>query len=254
MAGAVLLHAGVAAAGPHIDGPHFEGMGPNGVSDTSGMDAIAFRTNDPPGRFFPGRYFEYKAQFYLKKRDYREALQMYELAGFWANKVAQYNVGLIYYNGIGVTADPVLGVAWLGIAAENHDDLADRALQVAYASLSPEQRQQADGAWRVLDAKYGDAVSLPRALKQYRVEVASVTGSHLGFLGNVRVYETGTDNPLGEPGFRYYHRQGDAEDKLIEQITGRVTVGAVMPLNVSGDAKANASQTLLVDPSGAGSH
>ena len=46
---------------------------------------------DPPGRVFPGKYFEYKAQFYLHKHDYRMALDMFELAGFWADKRAQYD-------------------------------------------------------------------------------------------------------------------------------------------------------------------
>lgn len=224
------------------------GGAPNFSSSQINAGSLIF--SDPPGNFFPGKYFEYKAQFYLKKKDYREALDLFELAGFWANKVAQYNAGLMYYNGIGdVPVDKVRGVAWLGIAAEGHDDLAVRALQVAYASLSVQERQQAGLAWKQLDEKYGDAVSLPRALKRYGLEARSATGSHVGFVGNLQVYETAPGNdPLGESGFRYYSRQANERDALIGKITGHVTVGAVVPLKISDEARVNASQTPLTAP------
>ena len=107
--------------------------------------------SDPPGRVFPGKYFEYKAQFYLHKHDYRFALDMFELAGFWANKRAQYNTGIMYFNGIGVPVDKARGAAWLGIAAENHDDLTVAMLQSAYAQLSDSEKQQAQNIWQELD-------------------------------------------------------------------------------------------------------
>ena len=91
-----------------------------------------------------------------KKQDYASALRLFELSGYWADKVAQYNAGIMYFNGIGVPTDKVLGTAWLGIAAEAHDSLADQALQAAYAELTPEQRSQADVAFQQLDEKYGD--------------------------------------------------------------------------------------------------
>jgi hypothetical protein len=222
----------------------------NGGANFGPIGAASMSFNDPPGNFFPGKYFEYKAQFYLKKKDYREALDLFELAGFWANKVAQYNAGLMYYNGIGnVPTDRVRGVAWLGIAAEAHDDLAVHALQVAYASLSKDERQQAAALWKDLDAKYGDAVSLPRALQRYDMEAKTATGSHLGFVGNLRVYELGTGgSALGESGFGYYRRQEGGRDALLDKITGHVTVGAVRALKVGDEAKVNASQVPLSEP------
>jgi hypothetical protein len=223
--------------------------GPLLANQVSGLDTAAFATNDPPGRVFPGKYFEYKAQFYLKKKDYRQALNLFELAGFWANKIAQYNAGLMYYNGIGVPPDPVRGVAWLGIAAEAHDDLAVRALQLAYASLSAEQQHQSAQLWKQLDEKYGDAVAVPRALQRYDAEARNVTGSRVGFIGDLRVYETGPGaSSLGEAGFTYYRRQDHTADALLDTITGHVTVGNVVPLKVSDEAKAGASRTPLVEP------
>ena len=220
--------------------------GSAGAIGQGGMDRASYRSNDPPGRIFPGHYFEYKARFYLKKGDYRAALQMFELAGFWANKIAQYNAGIMYYNGIGVPVDRVRGVAWLGIAAEAHDDLADRALSVAYASLNDAEKRSADALWRQLAQKYGDAVSVRRALDNYAMETRAITGSHVGFVDDVRAYETGPGAAtLGEAGSTYYARQAQTRDALISKITGHVTVGAVGPLDVPKDVLQKASQTPL---------
>jgi|SRR5450432_366787 len=211
----------------------------------SGMDAIGVW--DEPGHFFPGRYYEHKAQFYLKTKNYRAALEMFELSGFWADKIAQYNAGLMYFNGIGVAADKPRGVAWLHIAAEAHDDLADRALQLAYADLTAEQRAEADATWRQLDAKYGDSVALPRALNQYNQDLAGITGSHLGFvIGNLSIQEVGgAGDGLAEIGAVYLRRQDKTMKQMIDRITGHVTVGAVQPLKVSADARVNASTTAI---------
>jgi TPR repeat protein len=188
--------------------------------------------SDPPGRVFPGKYFEYKAQFYLHKHDYRFALDMFELAGFWANKRAQYNTGIMYFNGIGVPVDKARGAAWLGIAAENHDDLTIAMLQSAYAQLSDSEKQQAQNIWQELDGKYGDATAIPRALHNFGVETGNVTGSHVGFVGNLMIAERGSDNPEAQPASDYYRRQREQRDELISTITGHVTVGAVTTLPV----------------------
>jgi len=189
--------------------------------------------SDPPGRVFPGKYFEYKAQFYLHKHDYRAALEMFELAGFWANKRAQYNAGIMYFNGIGVPVDKARGAAWLGIAAENHDDLSIATLQTAYTELSANEKQQAQNIWQDLDAKYGDAKAIPRALHNFGVETANVTGSHVGFMGNnLVISEKGSDDPNFVPASDYYRRQREQRDELISTITGHVTVGAVTTLPV----------------------
>ena len=233
-----LLLAGTAslasAAGGVVGLSGFEPTGVPSWAGGSGLDSVGSRLSDPPGRIFPGKYFEYKAQFYLHKGDYAEALRLFELAGFWANKRAQYNAGVMYYNGIGVPADRTRGVAWLGIAAENHDDLSDSTLQTTYASLSAGEKAEADQIFRQLDEKYGDSVSIPRALKQFGVETHNIVGSHVGFTGgNVQVAEVGTDDTSYRPGAYFYRKQRDERDALISTVTGHVTVGAVMALPVA---------------------
>src|SRR5258706_14357890 len=88
---------------------------------------------DAPSRYFPGKYFEQKAQFYLKKQDYRTALRLFELSGYWADKVAQYNAGIMYFNGIGVPTDKVLGTAWPRRAAQTHHNPPQQAPPARHA-------------------------------------------------------------------------------------------------------------------------
>jgi len=198
---------------------------------------------DEPSSFIPGRYFEHKAQFYLKNKDYRAALEMFELTGFWGNKLSQYNAAAMQFNGIGVPVDKVRGVAWLRIAAESHGDVADNALKAADAELNDAQRVEAEALWRELDAKYGNKVTLDRALARYQSDLRNSTG-HGIWKGNLQVYETGGH---GTP------VTGEAFDKtrdkefaaFIEQLTGSVTVGKVRTLAVPDDVKGNASTTRI---------
>ncbi|HEY2395839.1 MAG TPA: hypothetical protein VGH81_07690 [Rudaea sp.] len=213
-------------------------------SASFGARDFIMNNNDPPGRDFPGRYFEWKAQFYLRKKDYEEALRLFELSGYWADKVAQYNVGIIYYNGVGIPTDKARGVAWLGIAAESHESLADAALQSAYAGLTPEQRHEADAIFRQLDAKYGDAVTLPRALHRFRQDAAiSLFGFGVTGPGSVTTY-AGTDS-VEETSVSFVHRMDAQRDALIARITGRVDVGAVQTLAVPESDKRDPSHVVL---------
>ena len=234
----ISLFAGILLAGAAMSSANAGIVGVSGFSGSNGSIGFtggwqSLNNPDPPGRLFPGKYFEWKAQFYLRKRDYTGALHMFELAGFWANKRAQYNAALMYYKGIGVPVDRLRGVAWLGIAAENRDDLSMGALETAYATLSPAEKSEAEKIFATLDAKYGDAVAIPRALKQFHVEVSNGTGSHTGFRGlNTQIAENGSDDPGYRP-VAYFDREHNRElDALVSEVTGHVTVGAVTTLPV----------------------
>lgn len=119
-------------------------------------------------KYLPGKYYEQEAQTAVKRKDFRAALEMYEKAGYWGNKVAQYNVGMLYINGAeGVPADRIRGTAWLGIAAQTHVPYVDKALGEAYAGLSAEQRTAAGDLWKQLKVDYDDKVTLDRASKKF---------------------------------------------------------------------------------------
>lgn len=96
--------------------------------------------------------------------DYDDALQLLKLAAGWGNKSAQYTLGLIYYNGHHVAADPALGMAWLKLADQRHDDAGiARAMHAAMHWATPTQRAQADRLFDKMRDTYGDEVAAARA-------------------------------------------------------------------------------------------
>ncbi|HJR13179.1 MAG TPA: hypothetical protein VJ833_04695 [Rhodanobacteraceae bacterium] len=123
---------------------------------------------DPTRNYLPGKYFERVALEAVRHKDYTGALNAYQRAAYWGNKVAQYDLGEIYLHGMGrIRADPVRGVAWLGIADEEHEPDYDKALVSAYKSLKPEERKRAEGLWKELQEKYADKLTLSRATQAF---------------------------------------------------------------------------------------
>jgi hypothetical protein len=122
-------------------------------------------------KYLPGKYYEQQAQIAAKAKNFRRALEMYQKAGYWGNKVSQYNVGMLYINGAeGVPVDKVRGTAWLGIAAQTHVPYVDKALTDAYAGLNAGERAAAGELWKQLKPDYADAVTLDRASKVFNAQ------------------------------------------------------------------------------------
>lgn len=133
---------------------------------------------DPTRNYLPAKYYERLALDAMRRKDYAEAVSDYKQAAYWANKTAQYNLGEIYFHGIGaIPADLPRGVAWLGIAAEEHQPDYDKALVNAYASLSPDQRRRAGAIWKKLQTEYSDKLTLARATRRFE---RTYRAEHLG--------------------------------------------------------------------------
>lgn len=199
------------------------------------MAVVQMASAEEIGRAFPGNYFAQVGAFYLAKKDYRQAIDMFELSGFWANKVAQYNVGVLYFNGIGnIAPDRIRGTAWLGIAAEQHGDLASGALQSAYDKLTPEERVAAGQLFSELDKKYGDAVALRRATRQFEEERRNVTGSRLGMVGHILITHADGTREVGET---FYKRQDQEFSNFLQTQFGHVDIGSVVPLPMPSEVR-----------------
>ena len=129
-------------------------------------------------KYLPGKYYEQRAQDAVKHKNFRQALEMYEKAGYWGNKIAQYNVGMLYLHGAdGVPADKIRGTAWLGIAAQTHTPEFDKAVGEAYAGLDTEQRAAAGELWKRLKADYDDKAALERASKKFNDQLIRDKGT-----------------------------------------------------------------------------
>jgi hypothetical protein len=136
---------------------------------------------DPANSAKPGEAFFAQGVQAVRQNDYRYAADRYEVAASWGYKPAQYNLGIIYFNGEGgVPVDRPLAMAWFALAAERGDKKFVDARELAYAELSADEFARANVLWRDLKKTYADDVALDRA-KQRWVEVRnSATGSHLG--------------------------------------------------------------------------
>jgi len=136
--------------------------------------------NDPSItiKYLPGKYYEQRAQDAVKRKNFRQGLEMYEKAGYWGNKLAQYNVGMLYLHGAeGVPVDKVRGTAWLGIAAQTHTPDFDKAVGEAYAGLNTEQRTAAGALWKQLKADYDDKLTLERASRKFNDQLIRDKGT-----------------------------------------------------------------------------
>ena len=129
----------------------------------------------------PDQFGEFAGMRYYAHHQYKDAMKYFDIGAYYADKLSQLSIGLLYLNGEGVAKDPVTAYAWMSIAAERAypDFVATR--DGVKASLTPEQLQKADAIRQTLDARYGDAVAKPRMVKQLRMAQMEFTGSRTGF-------------------------------------------------------------------------
>jgi hypothetical protein len=136
----------------------------------------------------PGEYFFRLGVEAINKQDYRYAITLYKIAASWAYKPAEYNLGVIFVKGEGgVPEDRPQGLAWLTLAAERNDKNYVAARDRVRSALTPDELSKADALAADLNQTYGDAHALPRAKQRWHEVRANATGSHVGFIGNLKV-------------------------------------------------------------------
>jgi TPR repeat protein len=75
----------------------------------------------------------------LRRQDYEAAFEQLEKAAKLGNKVAQYNLALLYMDGSGVSQDYAQAYLWLNVAAEAREKTWRRLLEQLHNSLSQDQ-------------------------------------------------------------------------------------------------------------------
>lgn len=113
--------------------------------------------------------------------NYMGAFWHYTNAAVWADKFAQYNIGVMYLRGEGVEFDPVRGWAWLELAAERGYPEMVLAANDLYRML--DEAQQREGR-RILEEEllpdYGDAVRIKPTARRMERERRQATGTRTG--------------------------------------------------------------------------
>lgn len=168
---------------------------------------------------------------------YRAAIEYYKVAAYWADKLAQYNVGVMYLQGRGVEFDPVRGWAWLALSAERkYPDMVAAADQL-HDLLDDAQRK---AARRILEEEllpeYGDDVAIERTAKEMRRDLRRGTGSRLGSRASLSAVTIIDGNGMTRRGDEYYDpAKWDFENivryetqMMFQLARGRVTSGELV--------------------------
>lgn len=119
-------------------------------------------------------------------QNYGEAMQYFQRAARYADKPAQAMIAEMYWKGIGVPQDRELGYAWMDLAAERFYSNFVILREQYWGKLDGEGQRKAIERGQSLLAEYGDDVAKVRMAKVLRKE-RSVTGSRVGFVGNLQI-------------------------------------------------------------------
>jgi hypothetical protein len=142
----------------------------------------------------PGTQFLERGNTFFRQGDYAAAAGYYRLAARWADKLAQFNLGLLHVNGDGVERDPLLGWAWIELAAERGYPKYQRVADRIWAQFDDEHRRVAR---RILDEQlapeYGDAVAIERTAREMERMRDRATGGGSRVGANRALYVTGRD-------------------------------------------------------------
>lgn len=180
-------------------------------------------------RFFPGDYYACRAAYHLQRKHYWQFLEMTKEAAHWANKNAQYELGLVYFNGNipGVPKNRPLGIAWLALAAERKNPTFQKTYTQACLQSSPGEIREAARLWKKLRPEYSDKTAGLRAIRRYNRAIQPFA---LAAGGGGIVYIRGfSDFP--EPAMLVVKKLQDIADKDFADLQGTVTVGALHPLH-----------------------
>lgn len=221
-----------------LDAPDYGGVFASGNYNTPAAD----------GR--PGmKFFAYGVAAY-RRGDYRHAIYMYKVAASWAYKPAEYDLGLIYFNGVGVPANRPLGTAWMVLAAERKDAYYAKARDMMVTLLGNDEFKQADAYYGELVKTYGDKVALKRAEDQWEWVANHQTGSRVGgAVGGSQVCDgskapdyggssTGTGQGLLRPGCtaaavayaQFHESRNPYSPVFLKNHKGTVTVEPLQPV------------------------
>lgn len=190
-------------------------------------------------QFMPGDYYACRAKYYFQRGYYHLGLADLEESAHWANKRAQYTLGLLYSNGDvpGISQNLPLGLAWLALAVERKNrPVYQKAYEQAYLRSSPAEVAEANRLFKQLLPQYGDQVAGARAMHRFAREMWPFElASHEGGISYVSDF---TDYP--EPAAKVVQTLYQRASRDFDGLQGNVTVGALQPL---GDAPAPAESS-----------
>ncbi|NBB68752.1 MAG: hypothetical protein GVY33_00285 [Alphaproteobacteria bacterium] len=178
----------------------------------------------------PGYTLNSEGQRAYEQGRFFDARHRFERAAYWADKLAQYNLGVIYYRGDGVDRDPARAWAWFELSAERgYPEFVDTA-EAVWLELEESGRRRARDIHAELLPRYGDASAVDRTAERMRRERMDITGSRTGFIGTLKVVDKNGFTRDGEDYFAAekwdFHQIVQLETRLFKAIArGNVRMG-----------------------------
>jgi TPR repeat protein len=131
------------------------------------------------------------------------------------DKYAQYMVGYMLLNGLGVGEDPVSASAWYRLAAERETPEFVAVSNALLSQLSEKDVQRSNAEYFHLRAKYSDVAVLLASIKRNLSELEGKSGSRLrSDSSTMTVFETNAGR-VRSGGDYYGYIYSQLEDRLL---------------------------------------
>ncbi|MGY0800082.1 hypothetical protein ACW7G0_13645 [Lysobacter sp. A286] len=158
------------------------GLGLNpAVGEAAGLNGTEFDAMIRGAAGHPNERARWRGLWAYDNGRHDAAIDQFQLAASYGDKVSQHVLTLMYWHGDGVDADPVKAYIWADLAAERGTDQRLLAIrEKLWTSLSPEQRQQTKQLGPGYYERYGDDRTMPRNEAAMRRFAHGRTGSRVG--------------------------------------------------------------------------
>lgn len=202
-----------------------------GLAFLSGPGGLPSAAAQSYAEHTPGNRYLVEASRSYRARQFVSAKSKFTAAARWADKLAQFNLGVMNYHGHGVAQDSARAWAWLTLAAERgYPEMVEMA-DLVYEELTAAQKVRGR---RILESEllpeFGDAVAIERTAQRMDRERRRATGSRTGFIGNLVVFDRSGRSRSGEEFFRAeawdFRQIVELETRIFRAISGGyVTLG-----------------------------
>ncbi len=135
----------------------------------------------------PDQFGEYSGMIDLFDADYAGAMKYFKQGAYYADKLSQFEIGMMYLTGRGVKRNAPTACAWFVLADQRHYPVFTAMRNKVCEALTPAQRSHATAKLATLLPVYGDKVAKPRMADVLKRARSAMTGSQLGYNQGVDV-------------------------------------------------------------------
>jgi len=149
---------------------------------------------------------------------YDQAFDKYVNSARWGNKLSQFNIGTMYYNGVGRGRDAARAWAWIRLSAEREYPQLVMAEQEIWQELDETEKRRAERILRSeLLPEYGDEVTLPAVRRYMDQRHRSATGSRRGGAAGSNALLVHPRDDVKQSGETYYRDDAWSVDAWLAQ-------------------------------------